>query len=47
MASEVLFTIWQGAQLATPVWTKLAKVKMVLGADYTPAMPNHQNQNSI
>jgi hypothetical protein len=41
MASEVPFTIWQGGQLATPVpvRTTLAKVKTILGADYTPAMP--------
>jgi hypothetical protein len=39
MPSEVVFTIWQGGQLATPVRTTLAKVKTILGADYTPAMP--------
>ena len=39
MASEVLFTIWHGGQLATPVRTTLEKVKTILGADYTPAMP--------
>ncbi len=38
MASEVLFTIWQGGQLAIPVRTTLAKVKTILGADYTLAM---------
>jgi hypothetical protein len=38
MAIEVLFTIWQGGQLANPVWTTLAKVKMILGANYTLAM---------
>jgi hypothetical protein len=38
MASEVLFTIWQGGQLASPVRTTLAKVKTILGADYTLAM---------
>jgi hypothetical protein len=38
MASEVLFTIWQGGQLNTPVRTTLAKVKTILGADYTLAM---------
>ena len=35
MASEVLFTIWQGGQLAIPVRTTLVKVKTNLGADYT------------
>ncbi len=35
MASEVVSTIWQGGQLATPVRTTLAKVKTILGADYT------------
>jgi hypothetical protein len=34
----VLFTIWQGGQLAIPVRTTLAKVKTILGADYTLAM---------
>ncbi len=38
MASEVLFTIWQGGQLASPVRTTLATVKTILGADYTLAM---------
>jgi hypothetical protein len=38
MASEVLFMIWQGGQLASPVRTTLAKVKAILGADYTLAM---------
>jgi hypothetical protein len=38
MASEVLFTIWQGGQLAIHVRTTLAKVKTILGADYTLAM---------
>ena len=38
MAYEVLFTIWQGGQLAIPMWTTLAKVKMILGANYTLAM---------
>jgi len=38
MASEVLFTIWQGGQLAIPVRTTLAKVKAILGDDYTLAM---------
>jgi hypothetical protein len=38
MASEVLFTIWQGGQLASPVRTTLAKVKPILGTDYTLAM---------
>jgi hypothetical protein len=36
MTSEVLFTIWQGGQLAIPVRTTLAKEKTILGADYTP-----------
>ncbi len=35
---EVLFTIWQGAQLAIPLKTTLVKVKTILGADYTLAM---------
>ena len=39
MASEVLFTIWQGGHLNTPTRTTLAKVKTILGADITPAMP--------
>ena len=39
MAYEVLFTIWQGGQLAIPLKTTLAKVKTILGADYTLAMP--------
>jgi hypothetical protein len=39
MASEVLFTIWLGGQLNTPVRTTLAQIKTILGADYTPAMP--------
>jgi hypothetical protein len=39
MASEVLFTIWHGGQLATPMRSTSAKVKTILGADYTPAMP--------
>ena len=38
MASEVLFSIWQGGQLAISMWTTLAKVKMILGANYTLAM---------
>jgi hypothetical protein len=38
MASEVLFMIWQRGQMAIPVRMTLAKVKMILGADYTPAM---------
>ncbi len=38
MASEVLFTIWQGGQLASPVRTTLANVKTILGANYTLAM---------
>ncbi len=38
MAYEVLFTIWQRGQLAIPVRTTLAKVKTILGADYTLAM---------
>jgi hypothetical protein len=38
MASEVMFTIWQGGQLASPVRMTLAKVKTILGADYTLAM---------
>ncbi len=38
MAYEVLFTIWQGGQLAIPVRTTLGKVKTILGADYTPAI---------
>jgi hypothetical protein len=38
MAYEVLFTIWQGGQLAIPLKTTLAKVKTILGADSTPAM---------
>jgi hypothetical protein len=38
MESEVLFTIWQGGQLASPVTTTLAKVKTILGADHTLAM---------
>jgi hypothetical protein len=39
MASEELFTIWQGGQLAIPVRTTLAKVKTIRGAYYTRAMP--------
>jgi hypothetical protein len=39
MAYEMLFTIWQGGQLNTPVRTTLAQIKTILGADYTPAMP--------
>jgi hypothetical protein len=39
MASEVLFTIWHGGQLNTPMRTTLAQIKTILGADYTPAMP--------
>jgi hypothetical protein len=39
MASEGLVTVRQGGQLAFPVSTTLAKVKMNLVADYTPAMP--------
>jgi hypothetical protein len=39
MASEVLFTVWQGGQLVIPMRTTLAKVKTNLGADYSPAMP--------
>ena len=39
MASGVLFTIWQGGHLNTPTRTTLAKVKTILGADITPAMP--------
>jgi hypothetical protein len=36
----VLFTTWQGGQLAIPVRTTLAKIKtIILGADDTPAMP--------
>ncbi len=35
MASEVLFTIWQGDQLAIPVKTTFVEVKTNLGADYT------------
>jgi hypothetical protein len=38
MASEVLFTIWQGGQPAIPMRTTLVKVKMILGVDYTLAM---------
>jgi hypothetical protein len=38
MASEVLFTIWQGGQLAIPMRATLAKVKAIMGADYTLAM---------
>jgi hypothetical protein len=38
MAYEVLFTIWQGGQLAIPLKTILAKVKTILGADSTLAM---------
>jgi hypothetical protein len=38
MASEVLFSIWQGGQLAIPVRTTLAKLKMIPGADYTFAL---------
>jgi hypothetical protein len=38
MAYEVLFTIWQGGQLAIPLKTTLAKVKTILGADSTLAM---------
>jgi hypothetical protein len=29
MASEVLFTMWQGGQLAIPARTTLAKVKTI------------------
>jgi hypothetical protein len=36
MTSEVLFTIWQGDQLAILVRTTLAKEKTIRGADYTP-----------
>jgi hypothetical protein len=39
MASEVLFKIWQGGQLLTPVRTTLAKVKTIMVVDYIPAMP--------
>jgi hypothetical protein len=39
MVSEVLFKKWHGGQIATPVRTTLEKVKTILGADYTPAMP--------
>jgi hypothetical protein len=35
MASEVLFAIWQGGQLAIPVRTTFLEVKTNLGADYT------------
>ncbi len=35
MASEVLFTIWQGGQQAIPGRTTLVKAKTNLGADYT------------
>ncbi len=38
MAYEVLFTIWQGGQLVIPLRMTLAKVKTILGADYTLAM---------
>jgi hypothetical protein len=38
MAYEVLFTIWQGGQLAIPLKTTLAKVKTILGAVSTLAM---------
>ncbi len=38
MAYEVLFTIWQGGQLAIPLKMTLAKVKTILGADSTHAM---------
>jgi len=38
MAYKVLFTIWQGGQLAIPLRMTLAKVKTILGADYTLAM---------
>jgi hypothetical protein len=38
MASEMLFRIWQGDRLAIPVRTTFAKVKTILGADYTLAM---------
>jgi hypothetical protein len=38
MAYEVLFTIWQGGQVAIPLKTTLAKVKTILGADSTLAM---------
>jgi hypothetical protein len=38
MAYEVLFTIWQGGQLAIPLKTTLAKVETILGADSTLAM---------
>jgi hypothetical protein len=34
----VLFTIWQGGQLAIPSKTTLANVNTILGADYTLAM---------
>jgi hypothetical protein len=33
MAYKVLFTIWQGGQLAIPLKTTLAKVKTILGAE--------------
>jgi hypothetical protein len=39
MAAEGLVTVRQGAQLAFPVSTTLAKVKMIRVADYTTAMP--------
>ncbi len=38
MAYEVLFTIWQGGQLAIPLKTTLAKVKTILGSVSTLAM---------
>ncbi len=38
MAYEVLFTIWQGGQLAIPLKTTLGKVKTILGAVSTLAM---------
>jgi hypothetical protein len=38
MAYEVLFTIWQGGQIAIHLKTTLAKVKTILGAVSTLAM---------
>jgi hypothetical protein len=38
IAYEVLFTIWQGGQLAILLKTTFAKVKTILGAVYTLAM---------
>jgi hypothetical protein len=39
MASEVLFTIWQGGWRDTPKRTTLGLVKTIVGANWPPAMP--------